>query len=149
VLASPQTDQELAGRLGRTKNAVEARRIQLQIPKFNPKLNLWTPEEDALVGAMTDGEVASRLRLTISAVAHRRRRLGRAVCFAHRRPWTPQEDALLGSRIGKVGKAQQFWYRQQRECVSDCHRKRLPLRRMAFNMVVLPKPGPPVMMTAC
>jgi len=69
----------------------------LTIPKFNPKLHLWTPKEDALVGTVTDPALAKQLGITISAVAHRRRRLGLGVRYAHRRPWTPEEDALLGT----------------------------------------------------
>jgi hypothetical protein len=96
-LMGTMLDKELAKRLGRTQKAVEARRIQLQIPKFDPKIHQWTPEDDSLLGVVTDCEIASRLGLTVGAVARRRLRLGRGVRFAHRRPWTPQEDALLGT----------------------------------------------------
>lgn len=90
-------DVELARLLGRTHKAVEARRIQLGIPKYDPKLHLWTSEEDALLGTMADSALAAQMGLSYRAVAHRRRRLGISVRLAHRRPWTPEEDALLGT----------------------------------------------------
>lgn len=91
------SDGDLARRLGRTTLAVQARRIQLKIPKFDARFHQWTAEEDALLGTQTDGQLASRLGLSVLSVAHRRRRLGVSVQFAHRRPWTPAEDALLGT----------------------------------------------------
>jgi len=90
-------DEKLAEVLGRTRLAVQARRIQLKIPKFDARLHQWTPGEDALLGTMRDGELAARLGLSLNAVAHRRRRLGIPVYFAHRRPWTAEEDTLLGT----------------------------------------------------
>src|SRR5207253_10965125 len=92
-LLGTMPDERLAQHFGRTRLAVQARRIQLKIPKFDPQLHRWTPEEDALLGTVTDGKLAARLGLTTGAVAHRRRRLGICVRFAHRRPWTPAEDA--------------------------------------------------------
>ena len=82
-LMGTMPDRELALRLGRTHKAVEARRIHLGIPKFDPRIHKWTAEEDALLGVEADGQIASRLGLSISAVAHRRRRLGRGVLFGN------------------------------------------------------------------
>jgi len=96
-LLGTMSDEEVGKRTGRTRIAVQARRIALGIAKFDAKLHQWTAEEDSLLGLKTDAEIARKLGLSIGAVAHRRRRLGRAVRFAHRRPWTKEEDALLGT----------------------------------------------------
>ncbi len=80
-----------------TANAVEARRISRQIPKYASRLHYWSPEEDELLGQMPDEQVARQLRVTLVAVQVRRFKLGRLKPDSKHRRWTAEEDALLGT----------------------------------------------------
>src|SRR5262245_10493912 len=67
-------DAEVAGRIGRTTNAVRIRRTRLGIP--DPGGHGWTAEELALLGTAPDEEVARRIGRTPGAVTHKRCKLG-------------------------------------------------------------------------
>ena len=75
-LMGTMPNRQLAKRLGRTRIAVQARRIHLGIPILNPISHVWTPAEDALLGTATDTEIAARLGRKIEVVCMRRQKLG-------------------------------------------------------------------------
>ena len=58
---------------------------------------MWTPEEEALVGAIPDQELALRLNRSLVAVVKKRCKLGIRRPHPRFRPWTKEEDALLGT----------------------------------------------------
>jgi hypothetical protein len=68
-------DDEVVRQIGRSSGAVIQRRETLHIPKANPILRDWTPEEEKLLGTGADAEIARRLKRTLRATAHRRVRL--------------------------------------------------------------------------
>jgi hypothetical protein len=67
-------DAEVAGRTGRTPNAVRLMRERLGIP--NPAGNRWTVEGVALLGTLHDREVAHRLGRSLASVTQKRCKLG-------------------------------------------------------------------------
>ena len=120
-----RSDTELAQAFRRTFAAVQARRIELGIPKFGTAFHVvkaikvdrsskqcpqtanikpganyctWTPEEDALLGQITDQEIAAKLGYSISRIRRRRYLLGRSNPNPKLRHWTKDEIALLGTR---------------------------------------------------
>jgi hypothetical protein len=56
--------------------AANARRPEHWTASLAYRTDLWTPEEDALLGTATDGCIAARLGRSTNAVQHRRQRLG-------------------------------------------------------------------------
>jgi hypothetical protein len=80
---------------------VTARRKEIHVPKFNPKVRHWTAEEDKLLGTMSDEAVSARLQRPLSGVVTRRNALGIAKFQSKNRPWTREEDALLGTMPDK------------------------------------------------
>src|SRR5205823_1457739 len=95
-------DDKIALLLGRTVNAVKARRHVLGIlsvthrqrgPARPPKQ--WTAEEAKLLGTMPDAQAAKKLGLGTWTVGDRRRELGvapapRSTYAAQANAWTPQ-----------------------------------------------------------
>ena len=78
---------------GRSRtNTAEARRKHSETNKRRgirpPVGRLWTPEEDALLGALPDSEVAKRTGRTLGAVRSRRVELG-----MKRRRWSRRNGA--------------------------------------------------------
>jgi hypothetical protein len=67
-------DDEVAARVGRTREAVRSRRRDLGIP--NPQSNRWSEEEDRLVRSLPAREAATRTGRSLRAVYDRRRELG-------------------------------------------------------------------------
>lgn len=71
---------EIARRLGRSPDAVDARRRALRVPARRPRPRQWSPEQDALLRASAEAGVpaavlAERLGLPPEAVRQRRRAL--------------------------------------------------------------------------
>lgn len=88
---------ELAAELGRSVDALVARRALLAVPA-RPRARPWTKLEDRLLRAATDARLpatvlATRLDRSVEQVRARRRRLGLASPAARR--YTSADDALL------------------------------------------------------
>ena len=109
-LVGTMPDDVLARRIGRSRGAVEARRIKLKLPKVDLKQRPWTPKEDALLRNFSNQEIAGRTGRTVHSVENRRRRLGvpsrskpwRATASGEQTGrnaafWTKKEEALLGT----------------------------------------------------
>ena len=97
IMLGKRPDAEVApGRYETRSHAVEARRYAfLKIYRRRPTPRFfqeWTPDEDALLGAMSDAAVARRIKCSPMAVANRRNKLK---IPPHRLFWTPEDDALL------------------------------------------------------
>ena len=80
ALIGTMKDGDVAGRTGRTEEAVSARRYSLGVPAFTKRKPrsqpmVWTPAKHRLLGTMSDGNVASRLRCAPTCGFKRRRRL--------------------------------------------------------------------------
>ena len=56
-------DRQIARRLGRSLQAVIARRQALRIRNLDPPWKVWTPEQDKLLGRVSDRAMAARLGL--------------------------------------------------------------------------------------
>jgi hypothetical protein len=90
--------REIALLLGRSTDAVEARRRVLRIPHRGRPMRPWTPAEDAFLAAATRAgvpasEIGRRLNRTPDAV--RRRREVRAITRPAHRPYTAADDEAL------------------------------------------------------
>lgn len=90
--------REIGLRLGRSTDAVEARRRVLGIPHRTRPMRPWTPSEDAFLAAATKAgvpasEIGRRLNRTQDAV--RRRREVRAITRPPHRPYTSAVDEEL------------------------------------------------------
>lgn len=91
-------DNEIAGLLKRTPNAVGSRRRFLGIPAWRYSYSRpWTAEEEALLGVVPDRKLAKRLKRTFCAVQARRETRGLPPIEPQRRRFTSSEDALLGT----------------------------------------------------
>jgi hypothetical protein len=92
------TRREVATRLGRSEDAVDARRRALGIPARR-RTRPWSSAEDALIRAATTAsvpasELAARIARPFEAVRRRRRELGLAAMAASRRYSALEDDAL-------------------------------------------------------
>jgi hypothetical protein len=67
ALLGTMPDRKLARRLGRTYNAVAARRLNKSIPYCNPKRKSWRPQDDEVLGTRPDDQVALLLRRTVAS----------------------------------------------------------------------------------
>ena len=85
-------DQEIAERLGLTRNAVAEQRLRLGIRR-SPRP--WTDAELALLGTASDAKVARMIKRGAGAVTRKRNSLG--IRAAGDIPWTDEEIALLGT----------------------------------------------------
>jgi len=74
ALLGTASDEEVAERIGRTREAVRIMRTRLGIPKSDG--NCWLPEHVALLGTMPDEEVAQRVGRSVQAVMQKRIKLG-------------------------------------------------------------------------
>ena len=61
-------DRDLSRRIGRSYEAVQAKRHLLGIPFLNENFRPWKPAEDRLLGVVSDDEVARRLRRSMHCV---------------------------------------------------------------------------------
>jgi hypothetical protein len=89
--------REIAERLGRTVDAVNVRRVYLDIPSRRARAS-WSEREDAVLAAATRAGlpawvVAERLGRPLGQVRWRRRALGLAVSAA--RPYSAADDAAI------------------------------------------------------
>jgi hypothetical protein len=93
ALLGTAPDEEVAERIGRTKDAVRQKREEVRVP--NPSGHGWTEEELALLGTAPDHEVARRIGRTPIAVTCKRSALG----IPHPKGWhwTKEQLALLGT----------------------------------------------------
>lgn len=95
---------EIARRLGRSQDAVDARRRALGVPARRPTPRRWSPEQDALLRASAEAgvpaaAVAQRLGLPLEAVRRRRRAL--LPSRRRTRPYTVAEDEALREAIAR------------------------------------------------
>jgi hypothetical protein len=93
---------EIGRRLGRSADAVDARRRAAGLPARRPRSRRWSPAQDALLRASAEAalpatELARRLGLPPEAVRRRRRTLGPT--RPRGRPYQPGEDAALRDAI--------------------------------------------------
>jgi len=93
---------EIALRLGRTRQAVYAMLKKCGADERLPLSRRWSPEEDALLGAVTDWEAAQRLGCCVSTVQRRRRQLGKPVCDVRLKNLSQLQTWIL-SRAGAQG----------------------------------------------
>src|SRR5207247_3442392 len=97
-LLGSRTDAEIAAMIGRSTQAVRAKRIKLGIQNFVREGSDWTPEEEYLLGTAPDAELAARLRRRVTAI-RTRRCIKRIPPFEPKgQKWLPDEDKLLGTR---------------------------------------------------
>src|SRR5205814_1559994 len=99
-LLGTEPDREVAGKLGRTADAVGARRVALKMAAFSGRGGVprkWTEAEEKLLGSESDESIAQKLGRTKTAVALRRgQRRIRLQQREHPR-WTAEDDLLLGT----------------------------------------------------
>jgi hypothetical protein len=88
-------DRQVAIKLRCSITSVRAARQKFFGKGFHA--GLWTPEEEAFVGAMPDQELALRLNRSLVAIVKKRCKLGIRRPHPRFRPWTKEEDALLGT----------------------------------------------------
>jgi hypothetical protein len=69
-------DDEVAAKIGRTKEAVRGKRCQLGIPKYDSLRRRWAEAELVMLGTYDDEEVGKRLGRTVEAVRLKRSKLG-------------------------------------------------------------------------
>lgn len=80
------TDAAIARRIGRTRKAVETKRLLLGIPPKTPRRRKWTAHEVNLLGTMSDAALAERLGIWGRTVMIERQRRGvGAFAAKHRR----------------------------------------------------------------
>ena len=80
------TDAAVALRIGRTRRAVETKRLSLGIPPKTPRRRKWTAREVNLLGTMSDAALAERLGIWRRTVMIERQRRGvGAFAAKHRR----------------------------------------------------------------
>jgi hypothetical protein len=96
-LLGTMSDVEAAVKLGRSVDAVRARRVGLNLPLAEPLVEPWTAEELSVLGKLPDREAAAKTGRTPIAVALKRRKLRIAQVSPGHRPWRPDEDLLLGT----------------------------------------------------
>jgi len=109
VVELGRTYAQCAEALGRTPRACEFRwrTISRSNPSRRPSVNLWTPEEDALLKrlwpVLSVEQISERIGRTVKGVYRRANRLG-LTCGnqAAKVPWTPEEDKALKERIGSM-----------------------------------------------
>lgn len=124
----------IARRLGRSPDAVDARRRALDLPARRPRSRRWSPAQDALLRASAEAGVpaaalAERLGLPLETVRRRRREL--APVHQRAKPYAAEEDAALRDAI--VGG------RALRELASQLGRTEGALRTRARALGLLPK----------
>jgi len=96
-------DQQLAEKLGVTRNTVGKRRRLLGIAaKVEPLTSIWTPELDALFSTTSNMEIARRLGISSTTVQLRRKVLNIAPYVKTEKgsqdfQWTQEKDTLLGT----------------------------------------------------
>ena len=96
ALVSTDHDEAVAKKLGRSRTAVTAKRLELNRPAYSGwpgGAPGWTAEEIELLGTGTDAAVATKIGRTAQAVSQKREKLNVA---PFRRAWT-EEVALLGT----------------------------------------------------
>ena len=84
--------------MNRSLENVRCKRFELGIPIHNPRHEIWTAGEVALLGTLPDEDVASRTGHSLASV--RQARTKRHILSARRAApdWRPVEEALLGTR---------------------------------------------------
>lgn len=97
--------REIAACLGRTADAVNARRRHLEIPARRARM-AWSEREDAVLAAATRAGlpawvVGERIGRPVGQIRWRRRALGLAASAA--RPYAPDEDAALRTIVAVAG----------------------------------------------
>jgi hypothetical protein len=102
--------QEIAERLGRTADAVNARRRHLQLPARRAR-TAWSAREDAVLAAATRAAlpawvVAERLGRPVGATRWRRRALGLAASAA--RAYAVSEDAAIRATFARAGQLEEL-----------------------------------------
>ena len=95
-LLGTMTDRAVAERIGRTRKAVETRRLERGIAPVRARARRWTKREERLLGRMTDGAVARRLGVARRTAWMRRRKLGIA-------RWRARAGAEAGKDSGGTG----------------------------------------------
>jgi hypothetical protein len=104
-----RTYAQCAEALGRTPRACESRwrTISRSNPFRRPSVNLWTPEEDAMLKelwpVLSMEQISERIGRTVKGIYRRANRLG-LTCGnqAAKVPWTPEEDKMLKENIGSM-----------------------------------------------
>ena len=104
LYAAGEPRDAIAVRLGRTPDAVDARRRTLRRPARTITPRRWTEAEDAFLRAATaagvpSGEIASRLYRTAHAV--RRRREVTGLTGPRARPYTARENEVIAAMLRK------------------------------------------------
>jgi hypothetical protein len=96
ALLGTERDEVIAGRMGRTAEAVRTRRRFLKIDLRAPNYRPWTAKEESILGTVPDYDAARMLGRPERGVQLRRQSLGIPAFSKAPRPWTVQEEALLG-----------------------------------------------------
>ena len=125
---------EIARRLERSPDAVDARRRALCLPARRPPARRWSPARDALLRASADAGVpaaaiAERLGLPLETVRRRRRAL--APVRPRGRPYAAEEEAALRDALAGG--------RSLGELASELGRTEGALRARARSLGLLPK----------
>jgi hypothetical protein len=156
---------EIGRRLGRSADAVDARRRAAGLPARRPRSRRWSLAQDALLRASAEAalpatELARRLGLPLEAVRRRRRTLGPT--RPRGRPYQPGEDAALRDAIvagrslrelafqlgrtedalrlrarslGLLAGASRRWTRQEDELLREGYGRGLPCEAVASLML--------------
>jgi hypothetical protein len=104
ALLGTDIDRVIAGKIGRTRLAVQQKRWNSCMPAYCPPPT-WTSDEIDMLGKYPDSEVSEKTGHSINAVMLKRRKLKIAVCGRPRNDrilWTNAElDKLLQDKSAK------------------------------------------------
>lgn len=101
-LLGTNTDAAIAAKLGRTRAAVETRRLRLQIAAYHSRSRQWTVAEIQLLGTMSDADLADQLGCRRLHVLQTRQRHGVA-CYASQNTPRKFRRKTRGQRSGVRG----------------------------------------------
>jgi len=98
LLLGTDTDERVAQKLGRSREAIRSRRSALGIPIHHRAIpGVWTSEEERVLGTAPDAVIARRLGRNERGVQLRRQQLGIPMVPQPKKPWAPRELKLLGT----------------------------------------------------